>query len=236
MRPPAVTVVIPALDESPRIGAAVASARAAFGEAAEILVVDGGSADGTAARAAAAGARVLITARGRGPQLAAGAAAAGAPVLVFLHADTLLPADAAPAIARALADSAVSGGAFRLAFHTADGPVPLRLRLLAAAINLRSRLFRTATGDQAIFARADRLAAAGGVPEEPLFEDVRLYRRLRAVGAVRLLDATVRTSPRLWLRAGTGRIVLTHLALRALHAAGVSPSRLVRWYPTTGAP
>ncbi|MGH7483440.1 MAG: hypothetical protein ACRELV_14905, partial [Longimicrobiales bacterium] len=94
--------------------------------------------------------------------------------------------------------------------------------------------FRTATGDQAVFARAAALRAAGGVPPVPLFEDVRLYRALRARGRMILLDSCVATSPRRWQERGTARVIAQHLCLRALHAVGVPPERLVRLYSGSG--
>lgn len=233
MNRPRFAVVIPTLNEERRIGRTLAAARAAFGDDAEYIVVDGGSRDATERRARAAGARVLRARGGRGAQLAAGAAAASAPTIVFLHADTLVPRDAAVAMTAALQDPSVVGGAFRLRFDPAERPTAA-LRLLARGIGFRSRAFRTATGDQAIFARAATLAAIGGVPALPLFEDVRLYRALRRAGRVRLLDAAVTTSPRLWRARGTCRVTLLHLALRALHAAGVAPERLAHWYYRAG--
>lgn len=231
MTSPDYSVVIPALNEGDLIGATVAAARRAFGGRAEYLVVDGGSRDGTAEAAAAEGARLVQAPPGRGAQLRAGVEAARGHTLVLLHADTLLPAEAAAALDAALADPVVVGGAFRLRFDPGAGRLPLALRLLAAAINLRSRLLRTATGDQGIFARAQAMRRAGGVPAVPLFEDIQLYRALRRIGRVRLLRPAVSTSPRLWLRYGTGRTILLHLALRLAHALGAPPTSLARVYP-----
>lgn len=227
--PPAFSVVIPTLDEEARIAGTLEAAGAALGPGAELLVADGGSRDRTVEIARALGARIVTARGGRGAQLAAGADVARGETLVFLHADTRLPAGAGDAIAAVLADARVAGGAFALAFDPAERPSAM-LRMLARGITLRSRLLRTATGDQAIFARADALRRAGGVPPLPLFEDVRLFRALRRVGRVRILRAAVATSPRLWQRHGTVRVVLLHLGFRALHAAGVSPFRLARWY------
>ena len=84
------TVVIPALDEAEQITGAIASAGAA---GCEIIVVDGGSRDGTPERAAAAGARVVAARPGRARQLAAGARLAKGDTILFLHADTRLPED-----------------------------------------------------------------------------------------------------------------------------------------------
>jgi rSAM/selenodomain-associated transferase 2 len=226
------SVVIPALDEAARLPATIAAARAALARGTEIIVVDGGSRDGTPAVAAAAGARVLRSETGRGTQMRAGAAAARGRIIVLLHADTRLPPGSGAAIEAALADPTVAGGAFSLAFDTdAAAPLPPLLRAYQHWLNSRSRRFGMVTGDQAMFARADTLRAIGGVPDVPLFEDVRLSRSLRLRGRLVLLEAVVDTSPRLFLQGGTVRTIAMHLGLRALHAMGVAPARLARWYP-----
>jgi rSAM/selenodomain-associated transferase 2 len=223
---PRFSVIIPTLNEGARIAATIASARAALGSHVEIIVSDAGSTDLTAANARAAGARVITGARGRGPQLDAGVRAAEGEICVLLHADTLLPPGCAHRIEATLR-SAVAG-AFLLAFEES------RLQWLAHGINLRSRLLRTATGDQAMFARRDTLLAVGGVPHIELFEDVRLWKKLKRAGRVRLVAAQVTTSARLWQQLGTMRGVWLHLRLRALHALGVPPHKLAKLYPTAG--
>jgi glycosyltransferase involved in cell wall biosynthesis len=86
---PPVGVIVPVLNEAGAIGPAVrALPREHVGL---IVVVDGGSTDGTAAEARAAGAEVLVEARrGYGQACASGAAFAiqrGAEVLVFMDGD-----------------------------------------------------------------------------------------------------------------------------------------------------
>ena len=103
---------------------------------------------------------------------------------------------------------------------------------LARAINLRSRLTRSATGDQAMFFRRAALLQAGGVPPVELFEDVRLWRQMKRAGRLTLLEAAVTTSARLWQHEGTWRVIALHWRLRALHALGVSPRALARRYPS----
>lgn len=88
-----VSVVIPAYREAERIGETVRAAREALcrmpGVETEILVVDDGSPDDTAAVAEAAGARVLRLPRnlGKGGALAAGFQAASGDLLLMLDAD-----------------------------------------------------------------------------------------------------------------------------------------------------
>lgn len=223
---PLVSVLIPVLNEAACIGATLAAARAALGDQAEYIVADGDSSDGTAEVARAAGARVIESARGRGRQLDAALRAAQGEICIMLHADTLLPADALTHIVRALRSA--MGGAFLLRFDDA------RLQWLARAINLRSRVLRSATGDQAIFARRDVLLAVGGVPQVELFEDVRLWQKLKRAGRTQIVASEVTTSARLWRNAGTLRVILLHWRLRLLHSLGVSPERLARRYPTAG--
>ena len=97
------SIVIPTLDEAGGIEATLAAAQRARADGAELLVVDGGSRDGTRALAAPLADRVIEAPRGRAAQMNAGAAAARGDVLLFLHADTLLPPNAFEAVAAGLA-------------------------------------------------------------------------------------------------------------------------------------
>lgn len=224
----AVSVVMPTLNEERRVARALRSAREALGPDVELVVADGGSRDGTRRRAAEL-ARVLTAGPGRGAQLNAGARAASGRVLVFLHADTRLPPDAGAELRRALGRPGVVAGCFRFAV---DPPAPVlsRWHLLEAGVRFRTRLFRTATGDQAIFATRRAYRAAGGAPDWKLFEDVELVRRLREVGRFVPLEAPAPTSRRRWEAEGFWRTVATHWLLRAGYLIGVPPDRLARWY------
>ncbi len=88
-----VSVVLPAYEEAMGIGAAVGRVRAALADldgGSEIVVVDDGSADDTAARARAAGADAVVVLpenRGKGAAVRAGAAAAGGRTVIFTDAD-----------------------------------------------------------------------------------------------------------------------------------------------------
>jgi len=218
-----ISVVVPTLNEAAVLGRTLAGLPAGF---CEVVVADGGSTDATVEIARAHGARVTSAPAGRGPQMNAGARAARGDVLVFLHADTALPADAAARIAAALADPGTVGGAFRLGI---DSPDP-RLRLIARAANLRTRLTGVPYGDQALFVRRTAFAAAGGFPDVPIMEDVALGRLLKGLGRVVLVPARVCTSARRWEREGVVRTTLRNTALISLYLLGVPPVRLARWY------
>lgn len=222
MTPP-ISVVIPTLNEAPRLAAAISSARRAL-PGAEIIVADGGSTDGTPGVALAQGAILVNSARGRGVQLAAGAAATQGAWLVFLHADTLLPAHAATVLSPYFVRDEVRIGTFRLAFD--DGGWFLR----ACAWLTRFDSVFTRFGDQAIVVRRDFYAQLGGFPPWPLFEDVELLRRARRVTRVWSFPAAVTTSARRFRHRGPLRQqwLNTRLLLRFL--AGTSPETLARRY------
>lgn len=218
------SVIVPTLDEAGQIESTLRRART---PAAEIVVVDGGSGDRTVELVSPLADRVVVSARGRAAQMNAGARAASGDVLLFLHADTLLPHGFAAAIERALADPEVVGGRFDVVLS----PTSPLLSLVAALMNLRSRLSRIATGDQAIFVRAESFAHLGGFAEMPLMEDIDFSRRLKRQGRVACLRARVTTSSRRWLADGPLRTILRMWTLRFLYFVGVPASRLRRAYP-----
>ena len=215
-----ISVVIPALDEEDRVADAVRSAR----DEAEVIVVDGGSADGTRAAAEAAGATVIASPRGRGVQLATGARAARGEWLVFLHADTRLEEGWAAAL-RSLPAEAV-GGAFRFALD----PPRRAHRWLEAGVALRCRLFRLPYGDQGLFARREAYFAIGGFRPLPLMEDVDLARRLVRAGRLAFPAVRAFTSARRFERRGLLATSLRNLSLLCLYFAGRAPDRLARLY------
>jgi rSAM/selenodomain-associated transferase 2 len=220
------SIVIPALDEAPNL-ARVLPGLVAREREAEVLVVDGGSADGSRAVVARVpSVRWLPAPRGRAHQMNAGARAARGEILLFLHADTVLPEGAGAAIQTALADPTVVGGRFDVRL---DSRRPL-LALVGWLMNRRSRLTGICTGDQGIFVRRAVFEALGGYAEIPLMEDVELTRRLKRRGRLAALRLRVVTSARKWEREGVVRTVLLMWTLRLLYALGVSPARLHRWY------
>jgi glycosyltransferase involved in cell wall biosynthesis len=215
-----IAAIIPTLDEAARIGATIEATRR--GGIDEIIVADGGSADETAAIARAHDAVVLDAPRGRARQQNAGAAATSADALIFVHADCLLPRDAAPWIRATLARSPAGAFRTRTIFDGAGTPPPLA-RLLWLA-DLRGRLGRTPYGDQALFLRRDVFTSLGGFPDQPLMEDVVLSRRL---GRIPIVPRAVTVSGRRFLAHPIEMTVYCHV-FPLLHALGVSPARLAR--------
>lgn len=223
-RRPFFSAIVPALDERDQIDETLRRAATALGPDTELIVVDGGSRDGTP-EVAARRARVLHAAPCRGRQLHLGAEAARGAVLVFLHADTWLSPGAGGAVRDAVARGAAAG-CFRFEVRGRER----RYRWLERGVRWRTRRFGTATGDQGLFATREAYGASGGFGPHPLFEDVRWVRAVRRIGPFAPVAAAAATSPRRWAARGFARTVLTHWGLRLLHAAGATPATLAERY------
>ncbi|WP_300320839.1 TIGR04283 family arsenosugar biosynthesis glycosyltransferase [Accumulibacter sp.] len=222
---PRLSLVLPVLDEAATVARHLAALQALRARGAELLVVDGGSADGTADLARPAVDRLIDSPRGRAVQMNAGASASRGDVLLFLHADTMLPPAADELIHRAIAAGA-SWGRFDVRI---DGRHRL-LRVVERMMNWRSRLTGIATGDQAIFVRRDVFLAVGAYPELPLMEDIALSKRLRQVAPPACLRESVTTSGRRWEKRGVLRTIVLMWRLRAGYFLGADPQTLAVRY------
>jgi rSAM/selenodomain-associated transferase 2 len=226
-----VSIVIPALNEEGTLPETIRSCREAGG--CEVVVADGGSRDRTVAIARELSDAVVSSPMGRAHQMNAGAAAARGGILLFLHADTVLPPEGIARILEAMKDGALVGGAFRIRLlpsPCAGAYARAALRITGSAINLRSLLIRSYTGDQAIFLRAATFRACGGFPEIPLMEDVELSRRMAREGKTILLPLRVGSSGRRWERWGPVRTILLMWRLRIGYLMGMTAAECAERY------
>jgi rSAM/selenodomain-associated transferase 2 len=221
------SVIIPTLNEAESIGETLGTLEPLRARGAEVVVVDGGSTDGTWETAAPLADRVIHARRGRAVQQNAGAAIARGEVVLFLHADTRLPDRADEAVQAALDATGGCWGRFDVRL---SGSHPL-LRVLERLISLRSRLSGIATGDQAIFVRRECFQRIGGFPQIPLMEDVALSRLLKKrAGRPVCIRQPVVTSSRRWERRGIARTILLMWRLRFEYWLGADPLRLAERY------
>jgi rSAM/selenodomain-associated transferase 2 len=219
------SVVVPVLDEADGIAAHLSALAPLRANGAEVIVVDGGSADDTRDRAEPLADRVVVAPRGRAAQMNAGAALASGDVLLFLHADTRLPTGADRLIATAVG-GARAWGRFDVAI---EGRHPL-LPLVAGLMNARSRATGIATGDQAIFVTREAFRAVRGFPDIPLMEDIAISRALKRVSPPAALRERVTTSGRRWEKNGVVRTIAIMWRLRLAFFLGASPRRLAQAY------
>jgi rSAM/selenodomain-associated transferase 2 len=215
------SIVVPVLNEAPRIRAALEALAPLRRRGHEVIVADGGSEDGTPELARALCDRLVVAPRGRASQMNAGAREAKGDVLLFLHADTVLPPDASEVISQSIARHV--WGRFDVEI---EGRHPM-LKIVAWSMNLRSRLTGIATGDQAIFVRRD---AFPGFEEIPLMEDIAFSKAMKRRGPPVCLRSRVRTSGRRWESRGVLRTVLLMWRLRLAFALGADPARLAEKY------
>lgn len=229
-----VSIVIPVLNEVERIDACLDRAIAqayASGHIVEVIVVDGGSNDGTVERAKAREDRLgpdrirVVTSprRGRARQLNAGAREAKGDVVLFLHVDTELPADAVTRVARAI-DGGADYGWFTVRIDSTDP----RLRIASRIWSMRSKLFVSSTGDQAQFFRRDFFFRAGAYPPFDLCEDLAILRHARRIGRHACIDAPVTTSGRRWEANGVTRTIAKMWKVRVQFHLGVPHDRLAQ--------
>ena len=214
------------LDEAASLPRSLLPLQSVRGRDVEVIVVDGGSRDGTPRAAHPLSDRVLDAPRGRARQMNAGAETARGRVLLFLHADTRLPSGWVAMVRGALETRGREWGRFDVRL---DGAHPM-LRVVERAMNLRSRLSGIATGDQAIFVARAAFEAVGGFPDVALMEDVALSRALRARSRPACLREVVVTSSRRWERNGIARTIVLMWGLRLRYALGADPDELARRY------
>ena len=226
---PAISVIIPALNESEALPKLLADLARLELPAVEIIVADGGSNDGTADVVVTHGALLVRTARGRGHQLRAAALVAHSNLLCFLHADVRLEAPALRALEQLATQGQASPAAyaFRLRIHGTG----ISFRVVERLANLRSRLFALPYGDQGLIITRQCYDDAGGFADVPLMEDVMFVRALhkRRVPIV-MRPESITVSARRWERDGVWRRSVRNLWLLARWALGATPEHLANSY------
>lgn len=220
------SIVVPILDEAEGIAESLQHLQPLRENGHEVIIVDGGSTDGSVVIAMPLVDCVIFTEPGRARQMNAGAAAATGDVLIFLHADTTLPARADQLITEGLEAERKGWGRFDVRL-SGRGAV---LRLVEAMMNLRSRVTGIATGDQAIFVRREWFDEVDGYPDQSLMEDLAICRRLCARGRPLCISAPVVTSSRRWEEHGPLRTILKMWSLRAAYFFGADPEALALRY------
>jgi len=232
MQGSSLAVVVPSFNEATRLPLLLADLAAGPTDLiSELVVVDGGSRDGTSHLARQGGARVLHAQASRGWQLQVGVASTTAPWLLLLHADARLQPGWPEALQRAMA-APESAWAFDLAVA---GP-GLPLRLLELAVRLRTQLRRLPYGDQGLLLPRALLQRAGGIPQLPLMEDLLLIQRLQRLAPIRRLECPLQVNGRRWRRHGVLGTAWRNARLRQAWRRGINPQQLAhRYYGSDGA-
>ncbi|AVR45099.1 glycosyltransferase [Christiangramia fulva] len=219
-----VSIIIPCLNEAPFLPNTIENCLGLEGDF-EIIVIDGGSRDQTETVARSYdNVKFFRSPKGRSLQMNYGAKKAQGSVLLFLHADTLLPADAYLLIKKRLQKKGHIGGSFRLKLDT---PHPfLKLYTWCSRFSLEFFTY----GDHGIFIKKEVFEEIGGFREIPLMEDIEIQKRLRKKGKFKKLSKYVITSGRRFEKNGTVKQLIIDVLLVALYNIKVPPAKLKRFY------
>jgi rSAM/selenodomain-associated transferase 2 len=213
-----ISVIMPTYNEEKMLSGTLQALFAQPGKF-ETIVVDGGSTDRTCAiveefarspQPSALGAVRLFTApKGRASQMNTGAKQARGEWLLFLHADTVLPAEALQRLNEMENDSTIQAGGFMHQFSGDDW----RLRFISFLDNFRCTRSRVIYGDQALFVRRTLFEQLGGFPNQPILEDVAFCEKLIKRTNPVLLFPPVITDARKFLKMGVWRSFLRVLLI-----------------------
>ncbi len=220
------SIVIPTYNSSVVLKQTIQSVQGKAGVG-EILIVDGGSTDGTAQAAAELGARCITAAKGRGSQLKAGAEAAVGAWLLFLHADTVLEEGWEKHVGAFMnkPENENRAGYFIFTLNE-DTKAARRLERVVAR---RCTWLGLPYGDQGLLIHQSLYEEVGGYADIPLMEDVDVVRK---IGKGRLVPVPVRalTSASKYQKSGYLKRMLRNVSCLTLYFLGVSPERIVKLY------
>jgi len=226
-RPP-LAVIVPALNAAGTLGQTIAALDEGRGRfALSVLVVDGGSNDGTAELARRLGADVLAEAPGRGTQLGAGAAASHSDWLLFLHADTVPAPGWSIEVANFMRNPENERRAAAFRFALDDGSSAARR--VEALVAWRCRQFGLAYGDQGLLISRRFYGELGGFRPLPLMEDVDMVRRIGRRRLV-MLGTAATTSAARYRRQGYIMRGFRNLLCLGLYFAGVPAEFVAKIY------
>lgn len=222
--PASLSVIIPAYREAQNIRSLVAYCKEQEGVD-EVIVVDGGSDDGTVKEATNAGARVLnAPSRSRAIQMNTGAREAKAPILHFVHADAS-PPEGFPADIQRAYKAGYQAGCFRSRFDTNSK------FLLANSFFTRFSGIIFRGGGQTLFVEAALFHRFGGYHESmKLMEEYELIQRIKRAASFRVIPRNVIVSARKYREKGNIKLQFSYACIFILFFLGFPQERLVRLY------
>jgi rSAM/selenodomain-associated transferase 2 len=221
------SVIIPTLNEHAHVARAIENLKEQSMPPEEIIVVDGGSNDGTKQIAKEHGAFLLEQSPPVARQMNWGAFKSAGELLLFLHADCILQEGAIQELRNVLSNTPIAGGAFKLQMR---GHRPWLDRYLSWSGSWNARRSQLFLGDHGIFCRRTAFQQTGGFPEIPLMYELDFMRKLKSYGKLVQLNKNCIASARRFESNGYWKTILLMRSLRTLYKLGLPISRLERIY------
>ena len=205
-----ISIIIPVLNEEQNILKTLnAILNNSYENDIEIIVIDGGSQDKTVEFVKKLGVKIYISPqKGRANQMNFGVSKAQGDILLFLHGDTIIPANFTKIIYKILKQPKTIAGAFLLKIDSHKKS----LKLVEKFTNLRSQLFSLPYGDQGIFLKKSTFKDIDGFKNLAIMEDFDLIQRLKKQGKITIAPLAVNTSSRRWEKLGTFKTTLINHA------------------------
>ncbi len=221
-----ISIIIPVLNEEEHISSLLSylKNKSSTKNIAEIIVVDGGSTDGTFTSAEAENAVVISSKKGRAKQLNNGAKIATGDVLYFLHADSLPPKGFDVEILHAIQKGHLAG-CFRLKFDSNHW------WLRVAGWFTRFNWPSCRGGDQSQFITKTLFENIGGYDESfRIYEDNVLIRELYNRKQFTVIPKTITTSARLYEEKGVWALQYHFWAIHLKKRLGATAEELYAYY------
>jgi rSAM/selenodomain-associated transferase 2 len=237
-----VSIIIPTLNEAAYLERTLRCLMSLKPTPLEIILVDGGSEDGTVEVAKNYPIKIIQTKRaGRSLQMNQGASVAQGDILCFLHGDTLVPDDLVTIVEKILSDLAIAGGGFisLMSGHTVTRwSISLHnyLKTYYAPFLFRPYAFffrglRLLFGDQVMFCRQEDFEQCGRFDETlPIMEDGDLCLKLNRLGRIYLVNRVVQSSDRRVAKWGVFKATIIYLYIGFLWGFGVKGTYLKQFY------
>lgn len=193
----------------------------------EFIFVDGGSNDNTVNLIKKAGFKVILSPiLRRSYQMNLGAKKAQGKILLFLHGDTILPDNYDQVIINTVQKNNFIAGAFKLKI---DNHKPL-FRFIETLINWRSQYLSLPYGDQGIFIPKQIFDGINGYKDLAIMEDFDLIKRVKKIGKIYIVNASVITSARRWEKVGIVKTTLINQLIIMGYYLKIKPEKLALFY------
>jgi rSAM/selenodomain-associated transferase 2 len=219
------SIITPTLNEADQIEQHLGNLQILRQHGHEVIVVDGGSIDGTVSLVSPLCDQVCQAQQSRSIQMNCGAKVATGECLIFLHADTVLP-DNFLEYFSTINNIEGKWGRFDISLSGRNW----LFRIIESCMNSRSSFTGIVTGDQVMFIGKELFNRVGGYPEIALMEDIAISNLLIKISAPIRIREKVISSSRRWEKNGIVKTIIKMWILRLLYFFQYDTNKLAKLY------